>query len=338
MLGADVKPPSIRASEVSARKEGGSAVPGVPDAEARNLLPEHRAPDNGHLSFQADPVPPELDEVVLRALSKEKKNRYASARDLHDEIQLFLEGEKQREYNHERALAKVEEGRILVERMDKARAGKETLEKESGEKGKEIKQHWPAEKKKPYWPRDAGGRFHIPIGESTEGAAMLEASPVWWKEDWPVFSVSWEDLTAFAAWRSGKEARVFCLVHDVLWEKTARGVDGRYFPFGNFGDAAFYNQANSFEDGMRPCAVDSFPEDESPYGVRGLAGNCRDVCLNDAAEQRWTGWRVSRGGGWASPGIVGRSAIRTVAQPSDVDFTMGGRLSWSPCCGSSRLK
>ena len=25
---------------------------------------------------------------------------------------------------------------------------------------------------------------------------------VWWSEDWPVFGVSWEDLMAFAAWRS----------------------------------------------------------------------------------------------------------------------------------------
>jgi len=191
-----------------------------------------------------------------------------------------------------------------------------------------------------YWPKDTENRYHIPtekwLSEASEdlkeAASKLESSPIWWDEDWPIFSVSWEDLTAFAAWRSAREESAYCLTHDLQWEKAARGMDGRFFPYGNFDDASFFNQTNSHEGGMRPCPVDSFPVDESPYGVRGLAGNSRDLCLNDVGEEKWIGWRLSRGGGWPYAGFHGRSASRTVRQASYVYYCMGVRLSWLSRC------
>ena len=40
--------------------------------------------------------------------------------------------------------------------------------------------------------------------------------------------------------------------------------------------------------------VDTFPVDESPYGVRGLAGNVRDWCADEVADGR----KIDRGGFW----------------------------------------
>ncbi len=189
-----------------------------------------------------------------------------------------------------------------------------------------------------YWPMDDEGRYRIPIAawfassseEMRRRASKLETCMLWWEEDWPVFGVSWEDLTAYAAWRSMKESGIFCLPHEIQWEKSARGADARFFPFGSGEDATFCNESESHEDGMRPCKADSFPTDESPYGVRGLGGNSRDLCLNDTGHEMWHGWRLSRGGFWSSHGVLMRSATRTVRQVAEVCHEVGGRMVWIP--------
>jgi serine/threonine protein kinase/formylglycine-generating enzyme required for sulfatase activity len=190
-----------------------------------------------------------------------------------------------------------------------------------------------------YWPKDEEGMYHIPtekwVSDAPEAlgeqALKLENSPIWWNEDWPVFSISWEDLMAYGAWKSMKEGLLFSLPHEIPWEKSARGTDGRFYPWGKEFDATFCNSNQSHEEGMRPTPVDSFPSDESPYGVRGLGGNCRDNVLNDPGEA-YPGWRLCRGGSWADSGIHVRSANRAGDTTSNVVHSTGGRLSWLPGC------
>ena len=61
---------------------------------------------------------------------------------------------------------------------------------------------------------------------------------------------------------------------DYEWEKAAKGADGRLFPWGNHFDASFgcMDQATP----KLPQHLYDFKADESPYGVRGMAGNVRD--------------------------------------------------------------
>ncbi|MHC5082073.1 MAG: formylglycine-generating enzyme family protein [Planctomycetota bacterium] len=146
--------------------------------------------------------------------------------------------------------------------------------------------------------------------------------------EWPVFSVSWEDLMTYSAWKTQREMRLYSLPHEAAWEKAARGTDGRFYPWGREMDTAFCNTNQSHESSMRPASVDSFPEDESPYGVRCLGGNSRDMCLNDPGES-YPGWRLCRGGDWTATGIIFRSADRSGYPSSYVHYCSSGRLSWS---------
>ena len=64
------------------------------------------------------------------------------------------------------------------------------------------------------------------------------------------------------------------------WEKAARGVDGRFYPWGDLHDPSFSCMKDSHEGEVKMQRVDDFPNDVSVYGVRGTAGNTRDWCLD----------------------------------------------------------
>jgi eukaryotic-like serine/threonine-protein kinase len=70
------------------------------------IAPRLRAP--------ARDIPELLEEICLRALSKNKLERYPSARALHDEIEAFLEGTKDRDKKEREAESKVEEGKARL--------------------------------------------------------------------------------------------------------------------------------------------------------------------------------------------------------------------------------
>jgi serine/threonine-protein kinase len=197
-----------------------------------------------------------------------------------------------------------------------------------------------------YWPpvpgrEDAGspgaGRYVVPTAawlaqapqDLREKARRLLNCTIDWEEDWPAFSVSWEDAVAYAAWLARTKGLPVSLPHEVEWEKAARGVDGRVYPWGSSFDATFCNNNKSHEGGMRPARLDSFPADESPYGVRGLAGNASDACLNDPGEN-YPGWRVFRGGIFSDSGLSLRAAFRHGHTTHSVDFYSGFRLCLRP--------
>ncbi len=160
---------------------------------------------------------------------------------------------------------------------------------------------------KPLWTRGEGGRYGV------AGAARIAGVPVAWDENWPVLGISWADASAFARWRSLREGRLFFVPHEAQREKAARGTDGRTHPWGNYMYDRISNTNTAHDDGPHPAPVESFPQDESPYGVRGLGGNARDWCLNDPGGDMHLGWRTCRGGNWMSPSPAARCAYRAGA-------------------------
>jgi serine/threonine-protein kinase len=168
-----------------------------------------------------------------------------------------------------------------------------------------------------------GGRFAIP----TPGRGDHP-----WSADWPVFAVSWEDANAYCRWRSALEGRAFRLPTADEWEKAARGVDGRWFPWGNRFDASLCNMRDSWEGVPNPAPIDSFPRDASVYGVRGMGGNTRDLTASEwsvAPERPGHGSRIVRGGSWDYGGLLCRCAVRAWIDPRNVIDGTGFRLASS---------
>jgi formylglycine-generating enzyme required for sulfatase activity len=143
--------------------------------------------------------------------------------------------------------------------------------------------------------------------------------PSWAAPDVPVVGITADDANAYAAWLTaaaherGERVR-YRLPLDREWEKAARGVDGRFFPWGNHFDWTFTKGALSRKVvngvGAPPDPVGTFRADESPYGVRDLAGSVEEWCDGDWLDNV----KIVRGGHYAAadPGSF-RSATRTGA-------------------------
>ena len=136
----------------------------------------------------------------------------------------------------------------------------------------------------------------------------------------PRVHVSWHEAMGLAeVWRQ-RTGQGWRLPTELQWEKAARGVDGRYFPWGDHFDPTWCNVHDSAEvPGLAP--VDAFEVDESPYGVRGMAGNVRDWCV-DGGELR-----IVRGGAWNAPDPrLARAAYRTTRPAHTRQPRVGVRL------------
>jgi serine/threonine-protein kinase len=114
--------------------------------------------------------------------------------------------------------------------------------------------------------RDAAGRHHIQPDHDGDV----------WHLDWPAMMIDLACANAFAAWEAERTGLPWRLPWAVEWEKAARGVDGRRWPWGDHLDLGWANVRGSGPGRMLPAVVDSFPRDVSVYGVRGLIGNIRD--------------------------------------------------------------
>ena len=87
----------------------------------------------------------------------------------------------------------------------------------------------------------------------------------------PVVGVSWYEAMAFCAWLSHKLGRLVRLASEAEWEKAARGLDGRRYPWG---EQLTREHANYSETGIDSTnAVGIFPKGASPYGALEMVGN-----------------------------------------------------------------
>ncbi|MFQ5451098.1 MAG: formylglycine-generating enzyme family protein [Nitrospinaceae bacterium] len=82
------------------------------------------------------------------------------------------------------------------------------------------------------------------------------------KAQFPVPLVTYQEAEAFCRW---KEKR---LPKETEWEKAARGVDGRKWPWNRY-----FKHPNTGFSGFIPEAVDKRDEWISPYGVYGMGYN-----------------------------------------------------------------
>jgi formylglycine-generating enzyme required for sulfatase activity len=180
--------------------------------------------------------------------------------------------------------------------------------------------------------------------------------------DHPVVGIDWFDAWAYA------RAQGKWLPSEWEWEKAARGVDGRYYPWGDvfdpeavhFFDPAFGFSPRSMLDWMQQLSgttrdwpaistapVHGHPSGASPFGVEGMLGNTWEFTRtafftgNDVrpAFSRYRpvelmgsreGHVVIRGGAWSSPAPLLGAAYRGYDLLTDRHSEIGFRCVWTP--------
>ncbi len=148
-------------------------------------------------------------------------------------------------------------------------------------------------------------------------------------EDVPVFAVSALDADDYCAWltkQAGGGRWKFGLPTEDEWEKAARGPDGRCFPWGDSFDETLCAMIDSRtgESKLRqPEPFGLFPVDESPYGVRDMAG---DICEWTRSKSRGRGWRIYKGGAWGTGASNCRAAARSDGSPEELSEQIGFRV------------
>ncbi len=171
----------------------------------------------------------------------------------------------------------------------------------------------------------------------------------WANDKHPVLYVSWNEAEAFCQWLSKREGKTCRLPTEAEWEFSARGEDGRIFPWGNwssvghfanFADARtnFPWRDSSIDDGFAETApVGSFPRGASPFGIEDLSGNVFEWCLdayepykgkevlNPCASQK-SRQRVYRGGSWKSRMSSLRTTARAFNDPAYLGNDVGFRI------------
>jgi len=143
----------------------------------------------------------------------------------------------------------------------------------------------------------------------------------------PVFGVDVRSALRYAAWRSAATGRGYRLPTELEWEKAARGVDGRTYPWGDRFDAAFCKMRESRPGLAAPEPPGAFADDVSPYGVCDLAGGVADWVVPLGGGTDGDALMVTRGGAWCDWRVDCRVDARRIYHAGERSSRVGFRLA-----------
>ncbi len=146
----------------------------------------------------------------------------------------------------------------------------------------------------------------------------------------PVIGISAIDAEAYCAWKRLNGVPQARLPSEVEWEKAARGVDGRIFPWGNSFSSTYCKLLDSGRISaiLRPERIRSYPTDVSPYGIFDMAGSASELTSSDFDARKTH--RVTRGSAWSGTVSDAVAHARNLVRPDLPRDHVGFRMAATP--------
>lgn len=150
----------------------------------------------------------------------------------------------------------------------------------------------------------------------------------------PIAEITWKSAQEYVNW-AGKQ-----LPTEAMWEKAARGTDGRWYPWGNEKPDPKIHGVISLGAGLPgPQIVGSYPKGASPYGAMDMAGNVYEWTSewvepypnNPEPSGSWGHkYVVLRGGSFYHTLHSYRTSKRFGFEENETYFHVGFRAAWYP--------
>ena len=138
--------------------------------------------------------------------------------------------------------------------------------------------------------------------------------------------MTWAGALSYVKWRSARTGKRLRLLHELEREKATRGVDGRWFPWGNHFDLTIPRAATpAMEGNLQPTRVGTCDRDVSPFGVFDMGGNASEWTSTLSGDKRPS--LIVRGGAFSvSLHVLFRCASRSNHGPKSTNQWVGFRL------------
>lgn len=266
-------------------------------------------------------IPPELVHIIMKCLEKNPNTRYQTSREIIPEFEAYLKIRKTAPEKFPEAGIVNSDGKhpsmvyipagyfkagdnelaeyLLRSGWDKWRLPQKAIERIEYTDGYWIDIYPVTNSQYKEFIDATGHRVPFLDEERAKGYNWENGTFPSGRANHPVVLVSWDDMCAYAEW-AGKR-----LPTEVEWEKAARGIDGRKYPWGNEEPDNTLCNFSNHEGGTTP--VDKYEKGKSPYGCYDMAGNvwcwCKDSHPYDNK------FRVMKGGSWDFSAVATRCAF-----------------------------
>ena len=139
----------------------------------------------------------------------------------------------------------------------------------------------------------------------------------------PRVGISWFEAWAFCSWFTSKRGGLVGLPTEIEWERAARHLDGRVFPWGD-ASTQIMERCNSVESGIgHTSAVGTFPLGDAVCGAADMSGNVWEwTNQNDGHED----YRVGKGGAFIETLDLVKCDYRSVSPIKSRDRSIGFRV------------
>ncbi len=140
---------------------------------------------------------------------------------------------------------------------------------------------------------------------------MEQISP---EQGCPAAAISWQDAKAYARWLRTITGDYYSLPSEEEWEIAARGLDGRYYPWGNTPPSDLHGTFSMNMTRRQTNVCGRFPMNVSLFGCVDMVGNIWEWCLDALDDDNQA--HPLRGGSCRDDETVCNCLCRRIETPS----------------------